>query len=458
MKHSKTETLHIYHTNDIHSHFENWPRISEYLLQKRSEHEQQKESCLVFDIGDFVDRSQPFTEATAGKGNTILLNQAHYDAVTIGNNEGITLSKNALEMLYMDAEFDVILGNLQHKDGSPLEWAVPYQLYTTRNGHTVAVLAATAVYETFYNKLGWTIQEPQALLQTLAAKLRSSVDCIICLSHLGIHEDRLLAEQCPAVDVILGAHTHHLFEHGERVNNTLLAATGKFGQYVGHVALTIEEGKVITSKAEVVLVDQLQANPPGEEFIQTLIHNGELELEEGVFSSPQVMDHNLYAESALSDFFGQALVSYTHADAGLFNAGIFLGDLPEGVVTKKDLHQVLPHPINACVLTITGESLKTYFEASLDPNWANTKVRGLGFRGTLMGTMIHVNLTLTNGVLYIGKRMVQPEETYKLATLDMFTFGFFFPTMKFETIDYIVPELIRDIAGWYGAEKFGITY
>ena len=46
-----------------------------------------------FDIGDYVDRSHPFTEGTIGKGNTQLLNEAGYDAVTIGNNEGITMSK-----------------------------------------------------------------------------------------------------------------------------------------------------------------------------------------------------------------------------------------------------------------------------------------------------------------------------------------------------------------------------
>lgn len=29
------ERIHIYHTNDLHSHFENWPRIQEFLLEQR---------------------------------------------------------------------------------------------------------------------------------------------------------------------------------------------------------------------------------------------------------------------------------------------------------------------------------------------------------------------------------------------------------------------------------------
>ena len=61
------------------------------------------EACYIFDIGDHVDRSHPFTEGTKGKGNINLLNEAGYDAVTIGNNEGITMSKEALSSLYEDA-------------------------------------------------------------------------------------------------------------------------------------------------------------------------------------------------------------------------------------------------------------------------------------------------------------------------------------------------------------------
>ena len=44
------------------------------------------DAFFLFDIGDNVDRSHPFTEGTKGKGNIQLLNEAGYDAVTIGNN------------------------------------------------------------------------------------------------------------------------------------------------------------------------------------------------------------------------------------------------------------------------------------------------------------------------------------------------------------------------------------
>ncbi|MEG2603235.1 MAG: metallophosphoesterase, partial [Carnobacterium sp.] len=81
------ERVHIYHTNDLHSHFENWPRIEAYLAQQQKAHQEQKENVFTFDIGDACDRVHPLTEATDGQANIQLLNEGHYDAVTVGNNE-----------------------------------------------------------------------------------------------------------------------------------------------------------------------------------------------------------------------------------------------------------------------------------------------------------------------------------------------------------------------------------
>ncbi len=59
-----------------------------------------------------MDRAHPLTEATDGQFNVTLMNQIHYDGVTIGNNEGLGNSKEQLIHLYDHANFDVILGNL----------------------------------------------------------------------------------------------------------------------------------------------------------------------------------------------------------------------------------------------------------------------------------------------------------------------------------------------------------
>ncbi len=117
------EKLRLYHTNDLHSHFENWPKIVHYIEQKRNEHEKDGEETLVFDIGDHMDRFQMITEATFGKANVDLLNRLEIDAAAVGNNEGITLPHDELADLYTHAAFPVIVSNLFDADGQRPEWS-----------------------------------------------------------------------------------------------------------------------------------------------------------------------------------------------------------------------------------------------------------------------------------------------------------------------------------------------
>ena len=55
-----SEIIHFYHTNDFHSHFENWPRIVEFLKERRMLHQEMGDEAIILDIGDHVDRWHPF--------------------------------------------------------------------------------------------------------------------------------------------------------------------------------------------------------------------------------------------------------------------------------------------------------------------------------------------------------------------------------------------------------------
>jgi len=449
----RIETIHFYHTNDIHSHFENWPQISRFLCDEKRKHSIEGDACYHFDIGDHVDRSHPFTEGTKGQGNIQLLNEAGYDAVTIGNNEGITMSKEALSTLYKDAKFDVILSNLFEEDGSRPNWLFPYTIYVTEQGTRIGVIGATAEYKAFYSKLGWQVTPPRENLKLVAESIDDETDMIVCLSHMGIHEDEKLAVECPEIDVILGAHTHHLFHEGKWIGNTLLAATGKYGEYVGHVTLkfNVDAKELLQLDAELVRADSVESDEKDIEKVNKLIQIGKQAMEERVFYNPSPLSQNLFDVSPLSSFFGRALIAYSQADCAMFNAGIFLGSLEKGWVTKEDLHSLLPHPINLCLITLDGSELKEVYELSLTKEWPQIEIKGLGFRGTLMGAMIHERLYKNSyGQLFAGNREVVSGHKYTLATLDMFTFGFFFPSLKHAEIEYYMPELIRDVLAWYG--------
>ncbi|MEK6268658.1 MAG: bifunctional metallophosphatase/5'-nucleotidase [Planococcus sp. (in: firmicutes)] len=443
-----SETIHIYHTNDLHSHFANWPRIKSFLAERKRWHEGEGDVCLILDIGDHVDRSHPYTEGTAGKGNVQLLNEANYDAVTIGNNEGITLSKEELDELYIQAEFDVVVSNLFDLHGNRPKWAKSHRIIRTASGTRIGLVGATAEFTPFYRKLGWEITDAKESIIQTVKEIQDDTDLIVCLSHLGIKDDELLAELCPQINIILGAHTHHVFHDGKWQGDTLLGAAGKFGFFVGHITVEKEFEKTSARLIEVSGLCEVQ-----EGFDEHLVEQGKIQMNELVFYSDKKLKAEWFKDSELATLFGQAMIEFTGADCALFNAGIFMEDIREGAMTRYNFHKMLPHPINPCVVELSGAELKEIYLQSLNSEWPQLELKGMGFRGVVFGKMIHLNMELIDRRLYIGNQRVVHDQMYQLVTLDMLTFGYFFPSLKRATKTYFMPEFLRDVFGQYFHNK-----
>ncbi|PLR92610.1 bifunctional metallophosphatase/5'-nucleotidase [Bacillus sp. T33-2] len=457
------EILHIYHTNDLHSHFEHWPTISSLLTERRKWHEQAGDEVLVFDIGDHMDRWHPFSDATRGKGNCRLLNEAGYDAVTIGNNEGITLSYEDLDIMYEKANFKVLAANLYRQDGKRPEWAIPSAMYITRTGTRIGVIGLTVFFEHFYELLGWKLTEPFNELKNVLKELRGKTDIIILLSHLGIHDDEAIARHFPEIDVILGGHTHHLLHEGKEIGNCLLAAAGKHGLFAGHITLAIDTGtkKLAGKKAILYDVNDLPAPMDEKEQIDRLYSAGKSLLEDSVINLPIALPADHFKDSRLTGLLCQGLKQWCDADCALVNAGLLLDGLPAGTVTHFDLLSICPHPINPCTVELTGAELKEVLLQSRDEKWPHMQIKGLGFRGTVMGKMIYDGiefkreLPAAEGINIMGAPL-DIEKRYKLAIPDMFTFGRFFPEIfRAKKKHYWFPEFLRDVLKWKILQEFG---
>lgn len=442
------ETIHIYHTNDLHSHFANWPRIKSFLAERKRWHEEEGDVCLILDIGDHADRSHPYTEGTAGKGNVQLLNEAEYDAVTIGNNEGITLSKEELNDLYVQADFDVVVSNLFDLDGNRPAWAKPHHIIQAKNGMRIGLVGATAEFTPFYRKLGWKITDAKESIVQAVKEIEEKTDLIICLSHLGIKEDELLVDLCPNINIILGAHTHHIFHEGRWQGDTLLGAAGKFGLYIGHITVENIFGK---SSAQLIETARLPETEDG--FDEFLVEQGKNQMAEQLFHSTKSLKAEWFKDSELGTLFGQAMLEFAEADCALFNAGIFMEDMPEGDLTRYDFHKMLPHPINPCLVELSGAELKEIYLQSLNSDWPQLELKGMGFRGVVFGKMLHLNMEIIDHRFYINGQLAVHDQTYRLITLDMLTFGYFFPSLKRAAKTYFMPEFLRDVFGQYFHSK-----
>ncbi len=454
----ETVTIHLYHTNDLHSHFENWAPISQYMQEEKARHKANGEEVFVLDIGDHVDRFHIISEATAGKGNVLLLNEAGYDLVTIGNNEGITLAKDELESLYDSAQFQILVANLFEPDGSRPSWAKPYELRQLANGLTIAFIGLTVQYEIFYNQLGWRIDDPFLILESVLEEVREKADIVILLSHLGRNADEDIANQFEGIDVILGAHTHHFFETGMFVKDTLLCCTGKWGQHIGHVKLTVDPKtkRVLSKHASTLATKKLSGYMNEHGTLKSLQHQSEQMMKEPIVELKEDLPIEWFEETLFAKLLASSLREWCQAEIGMVNAGALLGPLRKGPVTKGDIHRICPHPINPCRLLVKGKVLREVIIKARKWEMEHIELKGFGFRGKVVGKMIFDGVEVIPDTIPGNKKLLEEvyvngepldlERQYVLGTIDMFTFGYLYPELAvIEPKQYFLPELLRDV-------------
>lgn len=426
----------MFHYNDLHSKFHNWPRLVSFLNEHRTD------ETLVFDLGDHADRTHPATEVTRGQVNTRLLNQIQPTAVTIGNNEGITFPHDWLVHLYDEADFPVLLGNVYHTDGERPKWANE-TLVVEQNGIHIGLFGVTAPYEELYPELGWSVESPHTATKRAIETLQDC-DILIALSHLGFYADERLAEAFPEIDVILGAHTHHVLDDGVVKNGVLIAQAGKYGQYVGQVELTIEGKQIIEKRA---CLHDLSEREPDEETVTVLAeeyHQAERLLDVTIAETPGYAS-DWFGPSAIGDLLASGLADWCDAQLSIIPSGVLLDGLQPGHVTLNMLHRICPHPINPCVLKLDGATLVRLLNDVQEDAFTTMRVRGLGFRGTVLGMPVFHGLNFQSGGYYIDGQEIKLDETYRVATVDMFTFGPLLPYLADQPKRYFMPELLRDV-------------
>ncbi|MBO0467587.1 5'-nucleotidase C-terminal domain-containing protein [Enterococcus plantarum] len=450
------EEIVIFHTNDLHSHVENWPKIRRYLLGQKECYTKQGKTVLTVDLGDFIDRWHPLTEATDGQANIERMNEISYDAATIGNNEGVGNSKEELNHLYDHRNFDVLLGNLVDLEtGQAPEWAMPYKIIETKEQTKIGLIALTAPFPLTYRPNGWDILSIKEILPQLIRVVRPQCDILILMSHLGIDEDSKIANEYHEINVLLGSHTHHLFKNGEKINGIQLSAAGKFGYYIGEVHLTVANGTILNSEAKAVSTAELPTLSEDQREIENYLALGHQLLKaKKIANIPHPLFVDLNAEHPLIITTLKALKEKGRTDAAILNNGLFLTDIPKGIVDADQLHETLPHPIHLIRVTLSGaELIRLVKEMEKNRQYLRKfPIRGMGFRGKVFGELYY------DGIAYDKQKKqvlwqnapVDLECTYTFTTIDHFMFIPFFPTIELAgEVEFIFLEFIRTVLGNY---------
>ncbi|MEC0107321.1 bifunctional UDP-sugar hydrolase/5'-nucleotidase [Paenibacillus taichungensis] len=454
MSTKKAQTLTILHTNDIHSHFGSVSSIAAMIGHEK----EQAGEFLVVDIGDHMDRMAVETEGTLGAANVDIINLTGYDAITIGNNEGLTFTPEQLTQSYSGLLCPVVCGNVvDQATGLPPVW-MKSSLILEKGPFRIGLLGATAPFTAFYELLGWDVLDPVETLREQVGALRSQVDVVVILSHLGLSTDRRLAEQIQGINVILGGHTHHILEEPLVIGQTVLGAAGKFGQWLGKVVLEREyEANELTLVSSGCVPVQ---NMLLEESVSLAIDTHRTEAERSLGQTAVITDRTLTIdydhESPFASLLAQAVRQFTGAQLSLVNAGQLLGDLPQGNITKGMLHSLCPSPINACTICLNGIQIREALEQSLLSEFSRKPIIGFGFRGEILGTLCMDGMDVEYDPhsppyekirgIYIGGEPMRDEQEYVVGTLDMFTFNVGYTSLALGTdTAYRLPEFIRDL-------------
>ncbi|WP_411345812.1 bifunctional metallophosphatase/5'-nucleotidase [Paenibacillus sp. WLX1005] len=452
-----SDMITILHTNDLHSHFENMGILAaiadEYRQRCGDEH------VLLLDIGDHMDRMAMETEGSSGGANVDILNMTGYDAITIGNNEGLTYTPEILNQTYAGIVSPVICSNvIEYETGAPPVWMEPYRIIE-KSGWTIGLVGATAPYGDFYDILGWNVSEPLASLQPLIRQLRGQVDLLVLMSHLGLSTDQRLAEQLPELDVILGGHSHHVLERPLQIGHTVVGAAGKFGHYMGYMSWQkdvhgnrprlLDSGLVPTSP-------EMERSAEIEAAIVLHRQRAEERMSHAIAMLERPLDINYEHESPLGNLLAQAVRRYTGAELSIVNSGQLLGPLPAGEISEALLHRLCPSPINPCLTLLKGSSIRQALEQSLLGEFTHKPIMGYGFRGKVLGGLcvdgmnVHVDWSrppyerITS--IKIGTEILDDQREYSVGSLDMFTFRIGYESLSESAgVTYMLSEFIRDL-------------
>lgn len=451
------EKIQIVHTNDLHSHFENFPRVKRFIEQSRQT--SSADDFYLFDLGDAMDRAHPLSEATNGQANIEWMNPLHYDAATIGNNEGLGNSHEELEHLYDHANFPVILDNVyEESDGKLAHFAKPYKIIETKQHTKIGVIGLTAPYILTYPLLNWDIKLVQEMLPKSLEQVKDC-DVIILLSHLGVSMDRLIASKHPVIDVIIGSHSHHLFPKGEMDNGVLLAAAGKYGQHIGTINLELSDHRVTNKKAYTTKTESLPVLSGDVQWIQDQFDRGEELLDqEPVAKLPETLSGDYSADNSIMQEALTAVQEFAQSDVAVLSSGLFLDDLPKGIITEKNLHDILPHAIHVMKTTMTGDNVwRLVMEMEKNRLYLrNHMQKGMGFRGKIFGELVYRGITIDNKRnVYINGKELDKDQEYTLALLDHYLFVPYFPSIEIAGNNQIMyPKFLRSVFGDYLSKKY----
>lgn len=223
--------LRILHTNDLHGKLTDQKLDRLKLLREQAD--------IYLDAGDAVlagNLAIPLKpEEVWAK-----LAKLNCTASCMGNRESHPLSGPFHKKL-QGATHTLLCANLRDKSGKQ---PLPGHLFLEVNQLKIGIFSVMVPMVTPRMKTAamsnYLWGEPFAEAQRQVQELRSKVELLIALTHIGFEQDKLLARNVPGIDLIVGGHSHTVLEQPVHEGTTWIVQAGSHSRFAG--LFTWDEG------------------------------------------------------------------------------------------------------------------------------------------------------------------------------------------------------------------------
>jgi 2',3'-cyclic-nucleotide 2'-phosphodiesterase (5'-nucleotidase family) len=460
----------IVHTNDIHGGIDRQgatfmsnefpPQLGggaslatlvEHMRQKARE---EGKGFLLVDTGD-IWQGTPVGNYDNGRIVMEFMNRLGYDAWSPGNHEFDAGLDNAFRIMNM-AEFPVLSANVVNAETG--EVPPPMQPYIIKEVAGIKIgMIGLITEETPYYALPEDVQEVEFLkvkpvTEKYIAEIEDQVDLVFVVGHLGVPygvddayremidtgvEQRVrygmnameLAHYVKGIDLMLCGHIHVGYEHGweDPLTHTICLQTYGRGTGVGVYEITVDpdtkqiigynfsetDGELLT-----LFEDEWWPDDEMAQFIGEWVDTAEVGMDEPIGRALIDISRVGVGESPMGNMVVDAMREAVDADVAFTNLGGIRDNIGMGVITPRDVFQVVPFENKLVVFEMSGSYLKHVLE------W---RVKGMRQGAYVSGIKAVYSRTRPDFdrlvELYVGGEQWDPNATYRVTTTDFIAEG-----------------------------------
>ncbi|MDR1198518.1 MAG: bifunctional metallophosphatase/5'-nucleotidase [Prevotellaceae bacterium] len=369
----------ILSTNDMHAKIDDYAKVASYVDKVRSENK----NVMLLSGGDMFS-GNPVVDRYEDKGYPMIeiMNRLGYDYGAFGNHE-FDYGQDFLAKRIEQATFPLLCANMKVSGQAQIKQPKPYVIFNL-DGIKICILATIQVENsngklipsTHPDKLK-NIDFFQPVETALEYKyLREKCDLFISLSHDGIDEDVILAQQMPELDIIIGGHSHTRV-NGMIENGVLISQTECDLKYIGKTTVTLKDKKVTDKKFELIDVSTLQDENTE---IKALINKyyEETPLNEVVAEAKA----DFSDKENLGNLMTDAVVSVLDLDIAFQNSGgIRIGKIGKGDISLLTLYTLDPFDNEVVLFEMSYDEICSLLKNSYrkESKYADLKAAGISY-------------------------------------------------------------------------------